>query len=329
MISREQQLIRDIFAPLTAQEPGAFGLRDDAAVLAAGAEDDLVLTADMLVAGVHFLPDDPPDLIARKALRVNLSDLAAKGADPRSYLVSLALTGETGGEWVQGFADGLARDQGIYSCHLLGGDTVRTPGPLTVSVTAIGHIPQGRMVRRAGAAPGDLIYVSGTIGDSALGLAVHSAEALPGGLNDGELDELRQRYLLPQPRVVLAPAVREHASAAMDISDGLAGDVALLCDVSGVSAELTVGRVRLSPAAAKVCDADRQWLETALTGGDDYELLICVAPSKRDAFERAAEDTGVAVGRIGYIVEGKEPPVFRDQGGRSYRFENLSYSHLK
>ena len=148
-------------------------------------------------------------------------------------------------------------------------------------------------------------------------------------MNAGELDDLRQRYLLPQPRVVLAPAVREHASAAMDISDGLAGDVALLCDVSGVSAELTVGRVRLSPAAAKVCDADRRWLETALTGGDDYELLICVAPSKRDTFERAAEDAGVAVGRIGYIVEGRELPVFRDRSGRSYRFENLSYSHLK
>ena len=329
MISREQQLIRDIFAPLTAQEPGAFGLRDDAAMLTPGADDGLVVTADMLVAGGHFLPDDPPDLIARKALRVNLSDLAAKGADPRGYLVSLALTGETGREWVQGFADGLAHDQGIYGCHLLGGDTVRTPGPLTVSVTAIGNLPDGRMIQRAGAMPGDLIYVSGTIGDGALGLAVHNGDAVPGGLNCGELDDLRQRYLLPQPRVVLAAAVREHASAAMDVSDGLAGDLTLLCDVSGVSAEVAVGQVPLSLAAAKACGADPQWLERALTGGDDYELLICVSPFGRDPFERSAGDAGVAVGKIGYIVEGKEPPVFRDQGGRPYRFENLSYSHVK
>ena len=298
-------------------------------MLATGADDDLVLTADMLVAGVHFLPGDPPDLIARKALRVNLSDLAAKGADPRGYLVSLALTGETGGEWVQGFADGLARDQGIYGCHLLGGDTVSTPGPLTVSVTAIGHVPQGRMVQRAGAAPGDLIYVSGTIGDGAMGLSVHNGEAVPGGLNGGELDDLHQRYLLPQPRVALASAVRAHASAAIDISDGLAGDLTLLCDVSGVSAEVAVGQVPLSPAAAKACGADPQWLERALTGGDDYELLMCVSPSGRDAFERSAGDAGVAVGKIGYIVEGKDPPVFREQGGRTYHFENPSYSHLK
>ena len=328
MISREQQLIRDIFAPLTEGEPGAFALRDDAALLVDGAQNGLVVTSDMLVAGVHFLPDDPPDLIARKALRVNLSDLAAKGADPHGYLVSLALGTDTPDEWVQGFADGLMHDQGIFGCRLMGGDTVKTPGPLSVSITAIGRAPGGRMVRRQGASPGDLIYVSGTIGDGALGLAVRKDVAVPGNLDDGDLDHLRGRYLVPEPRVALASAVHVHATAAMDISDGLAGDLALLCEVSGVGAEIAVGQVPLSPPAAKICSADAEWLERALTGGDDYELLVCIAGRSREAFERAAEDAGVAVTPIGHVTEGPGRPVFHDGDGPPRQFKQPSYSHL-
>ena len=328
MISREQELIRDIFAPLTVGDPGAFALRDDAALIVEGAENGFVVTSDMLVAGVHFLPDDPPDLIARKALRVNLSDLAAKGADPHGYLVSLALSAETTKEWVQGFADGLQHDQGIFGCHLMGGDTVKTPGPLSVSITAIGHAPGGEMIQRKGAAPGDLIYVTGTIGDGALGLAVRKETPLPGTLDDGDLDHLLGRYLIPEPRVALAAAVGAHATASMDISDGLAGDLALLCDVSGVSAKIAVEQVPLSPPAARVCGADAQWLERALTGGDDYELLVCVAPSEREAFEQAAAGAGIGVTIVGLVTEGSGPPVFRHGDGTPLRFAHPSYSHL-
>lgn len=328
MISREQQLIRDIFAPLTAGDPGAFALRDDAALIVEGGENGFVVTSDMLVAGVHFLPDDPPDLIARKALRVNLSDLAAKGADPHGYLVSLALNTGTGEEWVRGFADGLLHDQSIFGCHLMGGDTVTTPGPLSVSITAFGRAPGGEMIQRKGAAPGDLIYVTGTIGDGALGLAVRQGTAMPGDLDDGDLDHLRGRYLVPEPRVALAPAVHAYATAAMDISDGLAGDLALLCDVSGVSAEISVGDVPLSPPAARICGAGYEWLERALTGGDDYELLVCVAPSGRETLEQSAMDAGIPVTTIGHVTEGSASPVFRRRDGTPLRFKHPSYSHL-
>ena len=328
MISREQELIRDIFAPLIAGDPGAFALRDDAALIVEGAENGFVVTSDMLVAGVHFLPDDPPDLIARKALRVNLSDLAAKGADPHGYLVSLALSTDTANEWVQGFADGLRHDQAIFGCHLMGGDTVRTPGPLSVSITAIGRAPGGQMVQRQGAGPGDVIYVTGTIGDGALGLAVRNEMAMPGNLDAGDLDHLRGRYLVPEPRVALVPAVGAYATASMDVSDGLAGDLALLCDVSGVSAEIAIEQVPLSPPAAKVCRADTEWLERALTGGDDYELLVCIAPSEQEVFERSAEEAGVAVTLIGHVTEATGSPVFRDGDGQPRRFKHPSYSHL-
>src|SRR3954469_19907868 len=227
MPSAEDSLIARYFRPL-ATDPGAFDLTDDAAILKSSA-DELVVTTDAIVEGVHFLADDPPDTIARKALRVNLSDLAAKGAAPAGFVLTLALRAADDA-WLAPFARALGEDAAAFQCPLLGGDTVSTPGPLMISITAFGRVLPGRMIRRAGAEPGDRVVVSGTIGDAALGLAFlkHDSMAVALAVDDGIREMLVERYRIPQPRVGLAQAVRDHATAAMDISDGLAGDLAKL-----------------------------------------------------------------------------------------------------
>ena len=219
---------------------------DDAAILK-GSSDDLVVTTDAIVEGVHFLPDDPPDTIARKALRVNLSDLAAKGAVPAGFVLTLALR-EANDSWLAPFAQGLGEDARHFACPLLGGDTVSTPGPLMISVTAFGRVPAGRMVRRSGAVAGEVVVVTGTIGDATLGLALLKHGSPTG--SPAAQKALVTRYRVPQPRVGIAAVVRDHASAAMDVSDGLAGDLAKLCKASGVSAEIKLEQVPLSPAGA-------------------------------------------------------------------------------
>src|SRR5690348_4084861 len=167
--SGEDRLIATHFKPI-ARHPGAFGLTDDAAVFTPPKGYGLVVTADAIVGGVHFFADDPPDAVAKKALRVNLSDLAAKGARPAGFLLTLALPKSCGDDWLRAFARGLGADARTFDCPLLGGDTVYTPGPVTISITAFGTVPRGVMLRRAGARAGDRVIVTGTIGDAALGL---------------------------------------------------------------------------------------------------------------------------------------------------------------
>src|SRR4051794_19398873 len=233
----EDSLIARYFRPL-ATDPGAFDLTDDAAILKSSA-DELVVTTDAIVEGVHFLPDDPPDAIARKALRVNLSDLAAKGAAPAGFGLTLALRAADDA-WLAPFARALGEDAASFGCPLLGGDTVSTPGPLMISITAFGRVPAGKMVRRNGAKAGDRVVVSGTIGDAAMGLDVLKGGKVAQALaaDTTARDALVGRYRVPQPRVPLAQAIREYASAGMDVSDGLAGDLAKLCAASGVSAAI-------------------------------------------------------------------------------------------
>ncbi|MCK1721152.1 thiamine-phosphate kinase [Bradyrhizobium sp. 141] len=325
--SAEDSLIARYFKPL-ATDPGAFGLVDDAAVLSSSG-DDIVVTTDAVVEGVHYLADDPPDTIARKALRVNLSDLAAKGAVPAGFVLTLALRSKEDA-WLRPFADALGEDAKEFACPLLGGDTVSTPGPQMVSITAFGRVPQGRMVGRTGARPGDRILVTGTIGDAALGLDVVTGGAAAAALatNPAARDALVWRYRVPQPRNVLARAVRDHATAAMDVSDGLAGDLVKLCAASGVSATVDVASVPLSAAAAGLLARKIVCVETLLAGGDDYEVLCTVPPAQGDALIAAGRAAGLAVTAIGTIVAGTERPRFLDGQGQELALKRLSYSHF-
>jgi thiamine-monophosphate kinase len=325
--SAEDHLIARYFRPL-ATSPGAFGLTDDAAILTPPPGCDLVLTTDGVISGVHFMPHDPPGLIARKVLRMNLSDLAAKGAKPVGFLLSVALPAPIDEEWIAAFAKGVGEDAEEYGCPLLGGDTDHTPGPLAITIAAFGAVPHGKMVRRATAKMGDAVVVSGTIGDAALGLLRHKDNLLVKRwqLTDEQGDYLKLRYLLPEPRTAMAEAVLRYASAAMDVSDGLAGDLAKLCHASGIAAEIDVSRVPLSDAAQAALTADPALIETILAGGDDYEILLTLAPDQLPAFCAAADAAGVPVTEIGYVVAGEGARFLQD--GKELTFAHPSYSHF-
>jgi thiamine-monophosphate kinase len=324
--SGEDRLIARYFAPL-ARHPAALGLTDDAAVLTPPPGQDLVLTTDGIIVGVHIFPEDPADAIARRALRVNLSDLAAKGAKPAGFVLAVALPAHTSEEWLAAFARGLGADAERYDCPLLGGDTDRTPGPLSVSITAFGTLPTGTMVRRSGAGPGDALFVTGSVGDAALGLKLRQDPTAGAALTAAQRDYLLARYLQPEPRTALADVVRAHASAAIDISDGLAGDLAKLCRASGVSAQIDVARVPLSDAARALHKAEPALFERTLTGGDDYEILAAVPAPKLEAFRAGARAAGVEVNEIGRLAAGETPPQFM-QGRQPLAFARPSYSHF-
>jgi thiamine-monophosphate kinase len=303
----EFELIRRYMAPLAKAAPGALDLMDDAALLDPPEGCELVVTADALVAGVHFLADDPPDLVARKLLRVNLSDLAAMGARPLGYLITAAWPEETEESWVARFAEGLAADQAAYGIALLGGDTTSTPGPLCLSLTALGAVPEGRALKRSGAVPGDLVFVSGTIGDSALGLA-----ALDGSLtgpSEGARDYLIGRYRLPRPRLALGQALVEGglAHAAVDVSDGLVADLGHVCAASGLAGEIEAARIPLSGTARAALDGragESEALARLATGGDDYELAFAAPPESAGTLAALGRDLGLPLTRIGRITAG-------------------------
>ncbi|HRF09746.1 MAG TPA: thiamine-phosphate kinase [Xanthobacteraceae bacterium] len=324
--SGEDKLIERFFKPL-ASHPGALALSDDAAFLTPPAGHDLVLTADMTVAGVHFFPDDPPETIGKKALRVNLSDLAAKGAEPVGALMTISLPGRTDEFWIEQFARGLGEDCAAFGCPLLGGDTTKTPGPLTISITAIGKVPTGAMVRRAGAKPGDLITISGTIGDGALGLFASRNDPSLSGLSGEQRDELIRRYRVPEPRLALAPLLREYATAAMDVSDGLVGDLAKLAANSDVAASVEVSKLPLSNPAHDAIEAMPALLERVLTGGDDYEVLAAIPDARFPAFAEAAGRVGVPVTAIGRFSSGEGIRVIGLRG-EELSFAKSAYSHF-
>ena len=327
--SGEEGLIARYFKPL-AKHPGAFGLADDAAAITPPAGCDLVLKTDGIVGGVHFFPDDPPDTVAKKALRVNLSDLAAKGAKPLGFLLTLALPKEIGDTWLAPFARGLGADAELFGCPLVGGDTDRTGGPITISIAVLGAVPQGKMVRRAGAKAGERVVVTGTIGDAALGLLLRRdvSAAERWGLVREQRDSLDARYLVPEPRIAIAEILRAHASAAMDVSDGLAGDLAKLCRASGVSAEIAVARVPLSDGVRAALAKEPGLIETIITGGDDYEVVACVPAGKVEALRQQASAAGVAVTEIGAVTAGQGEARFLDPDGQPLMFAHPSFSHF-
>jgi len=325
--SGEDSLIARYFKPI-ATDPGAFGLRDDAAIFRADG-DDIVVTTDAVVEGVHFLPGDPPETLARKALRVNLSDLAAKGAAPAGFVLTLALRA-VDESWLTAFARGLGEDARHYACPLLGGDTVSTPGPVTISITAFGRVPKGEMVRRSGARPGERIMVTGTIGDAAIGLDIlkggAAAQALSGDAT--ARDRLVGRYRVPEPRNALAEAIRKHASAAMDVSDGLAGDLAKLCAASDVSAVIDAPSIPISNAAKDLLTGGVVNLEDLIAGGDDYEVLCTVPEAASAALVEEARRVGVALASIGTVVAATERLRFLDDQGGEIPLKRVSYSHF-
>jgi len=298
ILPEEFAIIGTYFAPLAGE--GAFGLTDDAAILAPPPNRELAICADAIVEGVHFLPSDPPDLVARKLLRVNLSDLAAMGATPLSYLLTVSVGRATPKTWFAGFAAGLAADQATFNLRLLGGDTTSTPGPISLSATLIGHLAPGTALRRTGAQPGDGLWVTGTIGDAALGLL-----ALQGKIPD-PTGFLANRYHLPQPRLGLA--LHGIAHAGMDISDGLLQDAAHLCRAAGLAAEIDADKIPLSTAARGA-----GLLKTCLTGGDDYELLLAVPTAQEPALIDVCGRAAIPITRIGAMRPG--PPYVHVLGG--------------
>jgi thiamine-monophosphate kinase len=325
----EEALIAEYWAPLAAGFEGAYGLKDDCATLEPPPGNELVVTTDALIEGVHFLPAADAADVAWKALAVNVSDLVAKGATPLAYVMHVALP-EVDRAWLASFAAGLAAAQRAFGCPLAGGDTDRTPGPRTVSITAFGCMPKGRMVRRGTARPNDLVYVSGTIGDAALGLALRRDPHLrsPWNLDDAACRFVEERFSRPHPPVALAPALLAHASAAMDISDGLMKDFARLCRASEVGGRLEAGRVPLSGPARSVVAADANMLERLMSGGEDYEALACVPPAIAARFEQAAEQAGTRVTCIGAIDTPAAGIAAIDGAGAPMRFTKSGWDHF-
>lgn len=330
MIS-EDLLIARYLAPIAGE--GSLALLDDAAVLSPPPGHDLVLTKDALVAGVHFFADDPPASIARKALRVNLSDLAAKGANPAGFLLALALPSNLDESWIAAFAAGLGEDARAYACPLLGGDTVKASGGLTISVTAIGYCETGRMVKRTSGLPGHKLMVTGSIGDAALGLQMRLQPdaAWVRALSSEARAHLADRYLHPEPRNALAAIIRDHAAAAMDVSDGLLGDAVKLAASArghGVVAapRIELARVPLSTAAREALEQEPRLMSTIVTGGDDYEVLMSVADEHVPVLAAASAQAGCEAHVIGELIA-RIQPLFIDVNGAAANFGALKFEH--
>ena len=323
----EFELIARYFAPLAAGAPGAFNLSDDVAVVEVGPGEQLAVKTDAIVAGVHFLPTDPPDLIARKLLRVNLSDLAGKGARPLGYLITCAFPSDVDEAWLAKFVGGLAADQREFGLPLLGGDTTATPGPLTLSATVFGAIGKGRLPWRGAAQAGDAVLVSGTLGDGALGLDVQRQEFPE--LDAASRAELVDRYRLPRPRLKLGRALVEAGlvHAAMDISDGLLADLGHICETSRLGADIEWPRVPLSEPAAKLVAARPELRERVVAGGDDYELLLTVAEGNVPAALAIAQREGVRLSPVGSMRAAAGVRII-DSQGKEMSVSRTGYRHF-
>jgi thiamine-monophosphate kinase len=319
----EFSIIENLFAPLAGE--GAFALQDDAALFTPTPGQQLVLTKDAIAEGRHYLAGDPPGDVARKLLRVNLSDLAAKGATPRGYLLSCAWSETTSYEWMAAFAAGLAADQKQFGVELLGGDTIKAAGPSVFSLTAIGDVAAGKMVLRSGARPGDDLWVTGTIGDGALGLLAARGEL--DFLSASDKDYLVQRYRVPEPPVSFGKELSGLASAALDVSDGLLGDLGHLCRSSEVGAKIRQESIPVSSAtnACVVTRPDR-WAPI-LSGGDDYQILFAAPVAKREAISSTAVSTGTTVTRIGELTVDAKIAVL-DAAGKPVDVSSTGFTHF-
>ncbi|MAZ98113.1 MAG: thiamine-phosphate kinase [Rhodospirillaceae bacterium] len=299
--------IKKYFKPLASAERGSLDLLDDAAVLPIGSDSELVISTDALVEGIHYVGDEDASLIAQKSLRTNLSDMAAMGAAPWAYTLSLILDPLkkcSADQWLDSFVAGLQIDQNKYDVRLIGGDSVVGAGPTVISITIIGKLNNKGPLVRSGALQNDDIYVSGTIGDSAAGLQV-----IKGSLDFLDFSDqiyLKNRYYLPQPRVALGLALVGLASAAMDVSDGLIQDMGHLCSASGLAAVINWPNVPLSPPVITLLESKSISISAIINGGDDYELLFTAPSILRPDIEELSKKTEVSLTRIGYMTEGAD-----------------------
>lgn len=328
-LDNEEAIIRTFLEPLAAGYPGAFGLVDDCAAITPPPGTDLVVKTDPVRAGVHFLADDDPADIAWKALAVNVSDLIAKGATPLVYLAAVSFPELPTRGWFEAFTRGLREAQTAFGCHLVGGDTDRAPGPLSIAITVIGAVPSGRMIRRALAKPGDRIFVSGTIGDAGLGLLLRTKaiETASWPISESQRTELVARYLRPTPKLSLVEPLLSHARAAMDLSDGLVKDLDRLCRAAGIGATIRLADVPLSPAARALAAADPAFRGRLVTAGDDYEVLCTVDPAAAQAFAATAHRAGVAITGIGEVEASPGLRVLADDG-RTMTFATTGWDHF-
>ena len=317
--------IREFFAPLAG--PGALGLVDDAALVDCPAGHRLVVTVDQAVEGVHFLPDDPPEGVAKKLLRRNLSDLAAMGARPRHYLLTTALPASRDDDWVRRFAGGLGEDQRNYGISLLGGDSTSTPGPATLTLTAIGDVVAGRETRRSGAKPGDRVWVSGTIGDAYLGLKVLRGDKAFVGLGADHGKALAARYRLPEPRMELGLRLAGIADAVIDVSDGLVADLGHICETSNLAAIVELEALPLSAAAQAIVALEPGIAPQLAAGGDDYELLFTAPAEAAEDIRLIGSRLGLPITRIGRIEAGANVRLI-DPRGETIPVNVAGYRHF-
>ena len=321
----EFDLIARFFEPLSRAAPGAFALGNDGAVLDLPAGASLVVTKDLMVAGVHYPEGEEPSVLARRLLRVNLSDLAAMGAGATAYALGLALPRDVDDAWVEAFAAGLARDQEAFGVALIGGDTVATGGPAVLSLTAFGAVAGAACLTRSGAGAGDDIYVSGTIGDATLGLRVVRGELAT--LEPADRAALAERFRLPEPRLALGAALNGLATCAIDVSDGLVADLGHLCTESEVAARIAADDVPFSDAARRTLAGGEAEIAGLVTGGDDYELLFCAPHSKRDAIDALGRRLDLPLTRIGVIERGQGVTTL-GADGRPLALERTGYRHF-
>jgi thiamine-monophosphate kinase len=298
------------------------GVGDDCALLRPRVGMLLAVSTDMMLAGRHFLPDADPVSLGHKCLAVNLSDLAAMGADPRWTVLALALP-EADETWLAGFAEGFYRIAARHGIELVGGDTTR--GPLTVSVTVMGEVPQELALRRDAARAGDDIWISGATGQAALALEYLAGRAQ---LPEASRAACLERLHAPEPRIELGRRLRGHAACAIDVSDGLLADLTHILEASGVGAEIWDERVPRSPALASCADQDLV-RQCVLAGGDDYELLFTASSSQRAAIEALSAEIGLALTRIGAVVPGEPTAVLRDAKGNALQVAVKGYDHFR
>lgn len=318
----EFSMIEKYFLPLAKNRPEALSLQDDAAILSVPKHHELVVTSDTLVGGTHFMKMENPKLIAQKALRVNLSDLAAMGADPYAYQLCLSLPYKPTGKWARAFCSGLAADQKEFGIFCCGGDTTVTEGPLTVSITAFGLVPEGKAVRRSGARPGDVLVITGPVGDAFVGLKIKKRRI------DFKSASCVEAYRKPVPRVAVSEIVRQYARAAIDISDGLAADVGHICRASGCAAHIKFDAMKFSPVIRSLLKTGPLMPADVLSGGDDYELALAVAPKNLGRLLKKLSFRGLRPQVIGEFVRGRGGVRVFDKNGGEINLPKTGWAHF-